>query len=794
MELTQHTIVWWQQACKHLATSVLMAVSLSACTTRNTPTIYLESNKNLVGLASFYQMKGSVDTMLLSDFFIHPELIDSIHFGQDKPMPAGNKLPLTWNTSTALQTVDFFSGDTIFSVAVKKSVKKPVSITYTPTKNDTLIQAKGEFNNWNPQASKFKPNGQGVTYKLWLSPGQYQYVLVVNGREMPDPANPTKVSNGMGGFNSLISLTDSSATPLLRTQHANQQTLTITAINTQKIVALWQNQLISVSPVPHSNQQYKLTIPKAAAQMQRSYIRVIACGKSKISNDLLIPLQLGKVLNSPTQLTRTDREAAILYFMMVDRFKDGNPTNNRSLDVPEVLPKADFYGGDIAGVTQKIKDGYFDSLHVSTIWLSPIIKNPEGMYGQYPNPQTKFSAYHGYWPVSFNQIDSRFGTPKELHELVETAHQKGMNVLLDFVANHVHKEHPVYKQHPEWATNLYLPDGSLNTERWDDHRLTTWFDVFLPTLDLSKPEITEMLTDSAVYWINEYNLDGFRHDATKHIPEYFWRTLTQKLKKQVIVPQNKVLYQIGETYGSRELIASYINSGELDGQFDFNLFDAALAVFADSATSMATLQTALLETQKYYGSHHLMGNISGNQDKPRFMALADGSIRFDEDSKLAGWTRNITVQDTLAYTKLATFMAFNLTIPGVPVIYYGDEIGMTGGNDPDNRRMMRFNQLSEHEQALKKQISALASLRKSNLPLIYGDLEILQTTDSTLVFTRSYFGTKTMVCLSKSGAEASITLPTNNPWQEVGGKKFIPINEKITIKIPPYGYKILTNE
>jgi 1,4-alpha-glucan branching enzyme len=100
----------------------------------------------------------------------------------------------------------------------------------------------------------------------------------------------------------------------------------------------------------------------------------------------------------------------------------------------------------------------------------------------------------------------------------------------------------------------------MNTEKWDEHRLTTWFDTFLPTLDLEKQEVTDFMVDSAIYWITEYNFDGFRHDATKHIPNNFWRTLNKKVK-QVSQEKGKYIYQIGETYGSHELINSYIGSG-----------------------------------------------------------------------------------------------------------------------------------------------------------------------------------------------------------------------------------------
>ena len=293
--------------------------------------------------------------------------------------------------------------------------------------------------------------------------------------------------------------------------------------------------------------EIEIEIPEAAAKMQRSFIRIWAWNEYGISNDLLIPLEYGKVLDVPSKVTRHDMHSMILYNVFVDRFYDADASNNRPLNTPEVLPPADYHGGDIKGVTQKIKDGYFREMGVNTIWVSPLVKNPEGAFGFWPDPPSKFSGYHGYWPVSFTEIDNRYGTEEDLHQLVKVAHEHEMNVLLDFVANHVHQEHPVYQQHPEWATELYLPDGTLNTERWDEYRLTTWFDVFLPTLDLSKPEVYEMLSDSAVYWIKKYNLDGIRHDATKHIPEVFWRTLTKKLKKQIVEAEGRAVYQIGET-------------------------------------------------------------------------------------------------------------------------------------------------------------------------------------------------------------------------------------------------------
>ena len=158
--------------------------------------------------------------------------------------------------------------------------------------------------------------------------------------------------------------------------------------------------------------------------------------------------------------------------------------------------------------------------------------------------------------------------------------------LLDYVSNHVHQESKIYRDHPDWATPGVLPNGQKNIRLWNEQRLTTWFDDFLPTLDLSKPEVAEMMSDSALFWIKEYGLDGFRHDAAKHVDEFYWRTLTKKIKEQVVITDKQEVYQIGESFGSRELIKSYIGPGMMDAQFDFNVYFDATTAFRDEKSSL----------------------------------------------------------------------------------------------------------------------------------------------------------------------------------------------------------------
>lgn len=638
-------------------------------------------------------------------------------------------------------------------IPVYKSTSKTIPIYYYGDSNNENVQIKGEFTNWAPV--DLEKEGDKLVYYATVPQGKFQYIFMKDGQEERMTGQEENiVSNGMGGFNRVIDNSRKAAPAQLAYGDILDQGFTFTTSgDLENVIVLYENQLVETTKLGNT---YTVNLPKkdfSNRTAKTQLVRVYASDVNGRTNDLLIPIQIGQVVKDPSQLARNDFHNQVLYFMMVDRFLDGDKRNTKPVDDPEILPQANYKGGDLAGVLQKVKDGYFEELGINTIWLSPITQNPEGAYGLWPEPRTKFSGYHGYWPVSSTKVDYRFGDEKVLKELIVAAHDRDMNVILDYVANHVHEEHPVYKEHPEWATNLYLPDGSLNTERWDDQRLTTWFDTFMPTLDLENPEVTNVMVDSALHWVTNYDLDGFRHDATKHVPELYWRTLTQKIHENTDRP----IYQIGETYGSYDLIRSYVSTGMLDAQFDFNLYDASVSAFAKADKNYSNLTETLQKGLDYYGHHHLMGNISGNQDRARFISYASGDVAFEEDAKAAGWTRDITMSDETAYDRLGMLQAFNMTIPGVPVIYYGDEYGSIGANDPDNRRMMKFDNLSQREKNLRDLVTQLVKLRRNSMSLLYGTTEIVVENGGLLSLKRSYFGEETMVFFNENGVMLNIS-------------------------------------
>jgi cyclomaltodextrinase / maltogenic alpha-amylase / neopullulanase len=737
----------------HLTKSIGLAITfliLASGCSKNTST---PEDSKLFGLASPIQLVGDTTVVVIADYFESPVKIDSVVSDDAITISLDTtNLYLVSKNTKPLSNLTVYAEGIPYAILVKGKKTKPAVLSVDFREDYSSVRVKGEFNNWDPsQTELIKSANNNWIAQLNVKPGKYQYKLIADGKEIDDPSNPVTISNGMGGFNNVLDVSGppKELTPSIVTESFSTNEIVISSVHTDAIYAYWNN--FSIETKKEGN-QFKLVIPVFARNTNRSHIRIFGYNQDAVSNDLLIPLEKGNVITDAKKLNNSDWHSSIMYFMMIDRFVDGDKSNNQPVNDPAILPKAQYYGGDIQGITQKIKSGYFKDLHINTIWVSPITQNPTDAWGQFHDPETKFSGYHGYWPVTSTTVDFRLGSEADVKEMLNVAHQNGLSVLLDYVANHVHEQHSVYQQHKDWVTPLYLPDGTMNTERWDDHRLTTWFDTFLPTLNLEDPKVADFMIDSALFWVTKYDFDGFRHDATKHIPENFWRNLSKKVKL-VSKEKGKYIYQIGETYGTHDLINSYISSGMLDAQFDFNMYDKALPVFAKEQASMTQLAEALEASLTTYGYHHLMGNITGNQDKPRFMGYADGSLPFDlpgQEYKRIGWKQDITVQDNIAYKKMAMFNAFNMTIPGIPIIYYGDEIGMTGAGDPDNRRMMRFENLSKEEIALHKEIAKLTQLRKDNMALLYGDFTILENTENRLTYKRKYFSNEVTVTLNKS--------------------------------------------
>ncbi|NCG08312.1 MAG: hypothetical protein GWO81_01880 [Verrucomicrobia bacterium] len=612
----------------------------------------------------------------------------------------------------------------------------------------------GDFNNWNSGADLLQRTEKGWRLDKAIKEPGIRYKYVVDGNWMSDPENPLREADGHGGFNSLAQ--DPGATGeeeqlTLYVEQVERAAIKLRAndeIQRAHAEALIEKGGCVSLPVEVNHDTlrvaYKGLVPAG------TLVRVIAVGADgKVAWPAIA--YAGK---PPKDSWRDD----IIYYAFTDRFKDGNPTNTVRVGNPEVDVVANYHGGDFEGVLQALEEGYFESLGVNVIWLAPLNQNPAGAWQEYLPPFRSYTGYHGYWPIRRYAVEPRFGGEAALHALVDAAHKKEVKILADLVLKHVHIENPIRMEQPELFGELELSDGSRNLRRWNDNPYTTWFEPFLPAFDFRNPETVDFLLQDAAYWINEYGLDGYRLDAVKHIRPDFWGRFRSHMRDSFPEARH---YFVGETFQDREGIAAFVGPNMLDGQFDFPLYDILMECFALDTAGFAKLEVALRESEAVYGRSTRMSPLFGNHDKPRFMAYADRDLPDSDeaDEEEVGWSKTLRVDNPAAYEKLKLAMTFLMSIDGVPMLYYGDEIGMTGAGDPDNRRRMRFDgEVTIAELSVRDHFSKLAQARRSNPALYMGSRRTLDATESTYAYVRAHGTNRALVAFNRGDKDAVLEL------------------------------------
>lgn len=682
---------------------------------------------------------------------------------------------------------------------------------YKPKKKTNTVTVEGSFNNWNKTSHPmYDADGDGV-YKLdvVLEPGSYTYKFVVDGEEIEDPANPLKAPTGFESFNSVLRIAESDTVKVFlhvgefkrEKQKFYYSFVYDNARRTKKltqenIIALLDNKKIETKHISISHGTINFEF-KSDELKGKKFLRVLVTSDGKNSNLQLVQLINGEPVGTKQRFDAW--EDGVIYSIMVDRFNNGDPSNDNPIVHDSLFWQANYQGGDFQGIIKKINDGYFDSLGVNILWLSPVYDNPNTAFREYPKPHRWYSGYHGYWPISETAVEEKFGTMDELKELIAKAHQHNIKVLLDIVAHHVHIDNPLYKEHPDWFGTLDLPDGRKNLRLWDEQRLTTWFEPYMPSFDYTKSDIPiNYMADNCIWWLRETGADGFRHDAVKHVPNEFWRALTTKLKREIEIPEKRTVYQIGETFGDYSLIASYVNNGQLNAQFNFNLSYFAIPVFVEPEQSFSTIDFHMKKSFDAFGYYNLMGNIMDSHDKVRFMAYADGDITMQGvDTREVAWKNPPTVDNPDSYKKAALYYAYLFTIPGLPVVYYGSEFGMTGADDPDNRRMMRFDDsLTVYEKQMLKETQKIIHLRNQHSALRYGDFYTLQADEKIYSYVRSDFNERVLIVLNKGVHEekVDIRLPSayraKKLYDAVSGEEIDVKNNFVSVTISALGWKV----
>ena len=419
-----------------------------------------------------------------------------------------------------------------------------------------------------------------------------------------------------------------------------------------------------------------------------------------------------------------DWHDAVLYFAFTDRFYNGNTGNDKKSGTWENSQAADWYGGDFAGLKKKVESGYFDRLGVNTLWISSVTKNTEATSEGTNGDNHNYSAYHSYWPVSAFRTDSNasefgslpaiedhFGTMEELKELVDACHKRCIRVLVDFAANHVFKDSPMVSKHPDWFNDLSNPQLCDNNNNWDNYSEKCWFSQDLPDINYENKDARDAMVAHAKWLIEQTGIDGFRVDAVKHMNIEFIKDLRRMVNS---LNKNPMFYMVGETFtGDINLLNKYIGDDLLHAQFDFPLYYKVQNVLKGNGFyDLAANYNAQYKSD-------LMGTFMGNHDVARALSVANG----ENEGK---WGFNSTPDNWVPYFRVKLAWTFLLTRPGVPLIYYGDEAGMPGSNDPDNRRMMQFcDQLNAEQQGMLEYVQKLGQIRREHPATRYGTREDL---------------------------------------------------------------------
>ena len=661
---------------------------------------------------------------------------------------------------------------------------------FKPSEKPAKVAVAGAFNGWSPDKNQLAVGPDGVwVITLPLKPGRYGYKFVVDGKWTLDPDNAQTEDNGLGDKNSVLVIPGEAAgaAPVIYFDHQDGSALALRAVTAGKSVG--HASAVLEAGTGTTSLETKIdgeTIDVKVPEHARGFVRVICADTDGVPSN---------VADCVTGSSDADIrwQDAVMYYAFTDRFADGDKSNDHPVDDPHVAWQANYHGGDLRGITKKVDEGYFQNLGVNTIWVAPLNRNPANAYQESPEPHRWYTGYHGYWPVSATEVDPHLGSAKDLKELVEHAHQHGLKVIADLVLHHVHEQHPWWKEHRDWFGKLELPDGRKNLRLWDEQQFTTWFEPFLPSFDFSKDAPVRALIENSIWWANTYSLDGFRLDAVKHILPSFWWKFRAALRENVKRPGGRPFYLVGETFKDRAGIMSFVGPNMLDGQFDFPLYDQIKDTFGLSSGDMNALDDGLTASEKIYGKETLMSPLVGNHDKGRFMAYADGELpgKNGEKDEEIGWNNPPAVHDAANYGKLELAQAFLMSIDGVPMIYYGDEIGMTGAGDPDNRRDMRFgDKISTGEKTVLTNFAHLGAIRKDHAALRYGSRRTILTDHDRYAFVRAYFNDRILVAFNRAAADSSLDLNVGPEMSDgdyveaLSGKKVMVKNGMLHLDLP----------
>ncbi len=359
-----------------------------------------------------------------------------------------------------------------------------------------------------------------------------------------------------------------------------------------------------------------------------------------------------------------DWDEAVVYFMMTDRFFDGNKSNNTASGADTYGKNPGLYhGGDFAGVTAKLD--YLQDLGVNTIWITPIVENIKGVdvtdEGSKDVPYN--AAYHGYWASDFTKLNPTLGTTEEFETMISEAHKRGMRIMVDIVVNHA-----------GYGTESTFAD-MLRDKSVSEGDIKSW-QSGLPDFATENADVRAKLVEWQTSWMKDYGVDYFRVDTVKHVDSTTWAAL-----KNSTTEVNPSFKMIGEYFGAGYASnGSSLGTGQMDADLDFDFNDQATSFVSGNISSVEKFLSA---RNSALNNTYMTGQFLSSHDEDGFKAALMKGKGYTED------------QATSAALVAATLQ---LTAKGIPVIYYGEEVGLSGLNNypyQTNRYDMDFSLATE---------------------------------------------------------------------------------------------------
>lgn len=434
-------------------------------------------------------------------------------------------------------------------------------------------------------------------------------------------------------------------------------------------------------------------------------------------------------------------EELVVYQIFVDRFyKDG--INESWYKIPTA---SDIYGGNLKGIYDKLD--YIEGLGVNCIYLTPIFESPTN---------------HKYDIIDYYKIDSSFGDEKILRKLIDECHKRGIKIIFDAVFNHTSNQFFAFKDAAEKGKNSKYYNWYFFNENGD-------YECFgqaknMPKFNTACEEAAQYAIDVAKYWIKEFNIDGWRLDVANEIDHKFWRKFREGVKS---VKEDAFI--VGEVWDGAE---SYLHGDQYDSVMNYPFMYAAINYFGKKDVTVKEFDEYINNLYVRYRKpiRNQMLNLIDSHDTSRFLYEAGEDIE-----KL----------------KLAVF--FQMTCIGIPMIYYGDELGTTGGNEPDCRRTINF---EKGNKELLNYYKVLILIRKNSDALMHGEFKTVLADKDVYAYKRFTRQEEIINIFNNSSEAQSIEIEAdgNRAVDLYNGIEYEVENNKLLIELESFGRYILKIE